>query len=310
MNGTLRSVVISRDLDGLPPPEVVRDRPRAWSWERYEEWLSARFSDLLENGDPLDEALYHTFLEQHPCLLPGGEGAGESFGGHHGAFPWAVFSKPLVPSHSRRYPDFMWLTKNSGELIPVLIEIEAPGKPYFNRDGTRTALLTQAQDQVGEWKQLLDNPATRQQFADLYGFPARWAVDHAMAPRFLLVYGRRKEIMQPHRQARRAALPNKPAEVMTYDRLRPMAGSRHSVTARTDGTSTRVIAIPPTFQLGPPMEETLAAFTGWEEAIQVNDLIGPERKQFLLSRLSYWQGRGGWQGRRTVQPEPAGGRWE
>jgi len=58
---------------------TVRDAAPPWSWDEYESWLSKEWATLLEQ-DPTEPDV-HRFLEQHPCLVPGGEGGGESESG-------------------------------------------------------------------------------------------------------------------------------------------------------------------------------------------------------------------------------------
>jgi hypothetical protein len=162
--------------------------PPALSWPDYERWLSAEWATVLE--DPNDEGTFQNFIECHPCLLPGGEGTGESFGGHHGSWGDIVIAEPPLPGIFLKRPDFMWLTKNSEDLIPVLIEIEAPGKRWLTDKGDRTHDLTHAEGQLADWRQKLDDPDGRSQFADLYEFPQRWAQRFNLVPRFMLIYGR------------------------------------------------------------------------------------------------------------------------
>jgi hypothetical protein len=52
-------------------------------------------------------------FERHPCLLPGGEGTSESFGGLHGSWGGIVIAEPPMPGNFLKWPDFMRLAKNS-----------------------------------------------------------------------------------------------------------------------------------------------------------------------------------------------------
>src|SRR5438132_7621768 len=87
---------------------MARDAPAAWGWDEYEAWLDVEWPALLGTANPLDEKPFQQFLERHPCLIPGGEGTGESFGGHHGGWNDMVISQPPLPAISMRIPDFMW----------------------------------------------------------------------------------------------------------------------------------------------------------------------------------------------------------
>lgn len=274
--------------------EMADDTPPAWSWEEYEAWLSEQWQLLLETADPSDEKVFQRFLERHPCLLPGGEGSGDSFGGHHGGWARIVIAEPPIPGIRLRRPDFMWLTKNSEDLIPVLIEIEAPGKKWLTGSGDRTSDLQHAEGQLAEWQQKLDDPDGRSQFADLYEFPQRWAQRFNFVPRFMLIYGRRGEFTEePDRNRQRRGLRDPSVDAMTYDRLEPLFGSRHCVCVRIEDTNRRrVVAVPPTFGFGPHNARSIARVVGLREAIEANEQISDARRAFLLDRLPYWQGLG------------------
>jgi len=183
----------------------------------------------------------------------------------------------------------MWLTKNSEDIIPVLVEIEAPGKPWFNKDGQRSAKLTHAQDQLAEWRQQLDNAANRQLLGEMYDFPQRWTYTHNLVPRLLLIYGRAEEMKRrPELNRKRGIIRGQATEAMTFDRLRPLAGSSNTISVRMESGVPVVIAVPPTFRFGPTNAEATSAVRGWERAITDNKEIAAKRKEFLLRRLPYW----------------------
>lgn len=107
---------------------------------------------------------------------------------------------------------------------------------------------------------------------------------------YCLIYGRRHEFDSDASLSRKRASAQPDWLVWkTYDRLRPSYEARHFVTARFLAGEFRVIAVPPTFELGPEIIEDLKGLNGLEEAITKNELISPERREFLLQRLSYWQ---------------------
>ncbi|HTU36681.1 MAG TPA: Shedu anti-phage system protein SduA domain-containing protein [Acidimicrobiales bacterium] len=246
---------------------------------------------LLEEGDPNDESIFQTFLERHPCLVPGGDGSDQSLGGHHGGWRNLLISQPPLPGITRRVPDFMWLSKTSEDIIPVLVEIEAPGKRWLTKGGDRTADLTHAEGQLAAWNRRLDDPASRQMFADLYDFPSRWATEYNLEPRFVLIYGRRTEFEgYPDRNLLRRGIRERGVAAMTFDRLSPLAGSNNSVCVKIRNNRPVAIAIPPTFRLGPGNADEMAALDGLDDAIRSNSLITDERRRFLLERLPYWKG--------------------
>jgi hypothetical protein len=269
--------------------QIVREPPPPWTWDQYSTWLRKAWSVLLSTMDNSTEGPFVAFLEKHPCLLPGGEGSLSSFGGHHGGWNDTVISQPPLPGITKRGPDFMWLTKNSLDIIPVLIEIEAPGKPWFRKDGTRSAKLTQALDQLAEWKLHLDNGANRQLLAELYDFPGNWSATYNLVPRLLLIYGRRKEFdLRPWLNQKRYAVRESATDAMTFDRLRPLPGSANAICLKIVDRTQVVAAIPPTFRLGPAIAENIALFRGWENAISANGQLGDSRKEFLIRRIPYW----------------------
>jgi hypothetical protein len=184
----------------------------------------------------------------------------------------------------------MWLSKTSEDIIPVLIELEAPGKQWLTRAGDRTADLTHAEGQLADWKRTLDDPASRQLFADLYDFPGRWAREFNLEPRFVLIYGRRSEFEDsPDKNRLRRSLRERGVAAMTFDRLSPLPGSKNAVCVSIRNGRPRALAIPPTFRLGPGNASEVAYLDGLREAIETNPLISEQRREFLLQRLPYWK---------------------
>lgn len=271
--------------------ELIEDAPAAWNWDDYEAWLVAAWAGLLHSADQSDESVFQAFLEQHPCLVPGGEGTGDSFGGHHGGWHGLLVSQPSLPGINKRVPDFMWLTKNSEDIIPVLVELEAPAKPWFNQNRSRSAKLTQAQDQLAEWCQALDNPASRIQLGELYDFPKSWTLTHTLVPRLVLIYGRRGEFLGKPELNQKRRIVSGDIEGMTYDRLHPEAASRNAITVRRSRGKAEVLAVPPTYRLGPSNQDQVGFVIGLEEAIARNPLMSEERRSFLIGRVPYWRSR-------------------
>jgi hypothetical protein len=268
---------------------MTKNPTGAWTWDAYETWLRIEWRRLLDTADPSQERPFRDFLQAHPCLLPGGEGTGESFGGHHGSWHDVAIAEPPLPGISKRYPDFMWLTKNSEDIIPVLIEVESPGKPWFNANGTRSAKLTQAQDQVSQWREQLDNPTNRTQLGEMFGFPPRWTLDYNLVPRYLLIYGRAAEFeRRPELKRRRHMVRGAATTMMTFDRLRPLSGESNAICVTVRRGKPVVVSIPPTFRIGPANADVLAAMSGWDEAIDANRQLSDVRKRFLRERIPHW----------------------
>lgn len=164
-----------------PPDAPVRAMP----WETYTASASAELRLLLDSGAA--EQAMQDWLERNPAFVPGA--GGPPGYGHHGPLHGAVVTQPPLRGLGVRVPDFLCLTKTSGVLQPVLVEIEAPRKNWFTAAGRPTAELTEAQDQLREWREWLEIPANRQVFLDFYRVPARLRRALAFQPSYWLVYG-------------------------------------------------------------------------------------------------------------------------
>src|SRR3954464_479610 len=132
--------------------------------------VMAEYRRLLAS-DP-DESTMQGFLEKHPPLVLG------AFPGMvgHGPFPPALIRQPPLRGLGIRLPDFMWITRYTGAVIPVLIEIEAPGKSWISgeKPPRPSADLSHALAQLREWREWFDSPANRQVFLDCYRIPEAW----------------------------------------------------------------------------------------------------------------------------------------
>lgn len=181
---------------------------------RVRSLATARVAELLvENAH--DERAVHRFLEQHPCLLPGGEADAMSIGGHHGPFPGAVITQAQLQGTFQRQPDFIWPNKVSGVFMPVFLELERPDKLWLREDRRQqTAEFSQAIAQAAEWRTWLDSDANRLVCYEVYGISDWIRADHKIEPVFRLVYGRRSEFVDDaqltrQREARSHVCPRK-----------------------------------------------------------------------------------------------------
>lgn len=103
------------------------------------------------SSDPAESAV-QVFLEEHPCLLPGAHGD-IGPGGHHGPVPGGVFAEPSLEGLNKdRRPDFMWITRSTSLITPICIEIERPVSTGLLLTASLPAELTQALDQLTDWK--------------------------------------------------------------------------------------------------------------------------------------------------------------
>lgn len=64
-------------------------------------------------------------------------------------------------------------------------------------DGRRSAKLTEAQDQLAEWRKQLDNPANRQLLGEMYNFPRRWTFEYNLVPRLIDLWSPRRVQIAP-----------------------------------------------------------------------------------------------------------------
>jgi|LQYC01.1.fsa_nt_gi hypothetical protein len=180
------------------PPEP------AISWKEYEHLILAEWDDLLGSNPAPTEREMQTFFEKHPSMVPG---AFNIVGNQSGHYPWlcGLISQPPLPSYDRRIPDFMWISLNSGTEEPVLIEIEAPGKRWFTASGKPTAQLTEAMNQIAEWKSWFGIPHNIEAFKAFYGLNREAGSRRRFKPAYLLIYGRESK-PPPCQALRRSAV--------------------------------------------------------------------------------------------------------
>ena len=145
--------------------EIIKDGPKAISWDKYEQVTREEFERLLlNNGD--DEECFQTFLEKNPSMVPGAWGMlGES--GHY-PYLGTLIAQPEIEGIKERIPDFLWLSTDSGTFAPVFIEIEAPNKRLFTSTGRTSAAFTEALGQLSEWKAIMNKPTNVQMFFEKY----------------------------------------------------------------------------------------------------------------------------------------------
>jgi hypothetical protein len=175
-------------LGELVDPDRNPDRPRAMAWEEYQPLVQASWEAALAGPDegPLQDC-----LAAHPCLLPVYKPGDVDIGGHHGPWMDAVITQPPLAGFRKRVPDFMWFERTSATVTAVCVELERPTKFWFNRGGTPTANLTQALDQIQEWKNwFAGRPA--KEFFDAYRLPNEWLFRRHFDQRYILLYGRRE----------------------------------------------------------------------------------------------------------------------
>lgn len=280
-------------MNRMKPTYKMETSPEpAMNWKDYEELILAEWNELLNKiPSPTESAVQH-FLEQYPSMVPGAFNLIGAESGHH---PWlrGLFSQPVLPSFDHHKPDFMWLSQNSDTVEPVLIEIEAPGKLWWTKSGQPTATLTQALDQIAEWKAWFREPHNVQEFKDIYELTrVEWRKRH-FRPSYLLIYGRRSEANgKPNLTAKRSLQAQDDVKIITFDRLNPNPKADQLVCLKVINDRGqyvfKAISVPATLIWKPPFACDRARLSGLDSAIESNKHISQKRKEFLIRRLQYW----------------------
>ncbi len=269
-----------------PTYEIEKPNTPALKWEEYKELITSEWKKLLEDNQD-DENKYQEFFERHPCMLPRVYGIFHE--GAHGVWPSALISQPVLPTFTRKIPDFMWIAYDSESIYAVLIEIEAPSKPWATEKGQQHHLLTQAIDQIKDWKVYFSNPLNLAQFKEHYKIPNYLLSNHAFLQRYILIYGRRDDVTSNKAfSEKRAFLHGDDEHFMTYDRLSPNKYLSNNICVRIDQFGYKAISIPPTFELNPFEAEDWVIIRDRNKAVQNCKYINIERKNFLIRRWKYW----------------------
>lgn len=274
-------------------PDLRADRPQPIAWDAYVEWLLPRWRELLSSDPP--ESAVQKFLESHPVLLPGGLGD-VGPGGHHGPELDGVFREPPLEGLARnKRPDFMWITRSTALITPICIEIEKPGKMWFTQAGRPTADLTQALDQLTDWKAWFSEPENQLIFLKTYLRDEY--EDRQLLPQYVLIYGRASEfeVSGPHQRPdrlkkKRDFMRREHEHFMTFDSLRPKRDFSNFATLSMTADGPALYAVPPSFTTGPlTLEIAGAVRRNPRAAIDKTSMWDDARKAHVLERWLYWQ---------------------
>lgn len=268
---------------------IVSSPEPPMDWDSYEKIVVSEFEAKLASTPTPSERDMQELFERHPSLVPGAFTASGRESGH---YPWlcGVFSQPPLPSYDRRIPDFMWISTNSDTEEAVFVEIEAPGKHWFNKSGRPTQFLTQAKDQISEWKAWFDVAHNVAAFKAFYGTDQIAREGRRFRRSYILIYGRRSEFNgRSELTAKRSHMVADDVVMMTYDRLFPNPKAKEMICIRA-GVSRRLTAlnVPPTITWQPGLANKRARICGLESAIDKNPYMSDRRKKFLIERLPYW----------------------
>lgn len=276
MNNILRQTY---DLQPNPPSRMP--------WQAYEKRVLAEWTTLLNSEEGCDEKRIHEFLVRHPSMIPGAYSMTGPWG--HTPFPMAVLSESPLSGIGMKIPDFIWLACNSALLTPVFIEIESPCKRWFTAQGVPTHDLTQAVNQLAEWRAWLNRPENVLVFYQNFEIPERMRQHLTFRPEFVLIYGRRSEFSARPELTRLREQFERPGQVvMTFDRLKPAQDCDLYLSATKRNGPYRAVAVPATMAIGPNAAKSFARITGIPQAIQNNEWLDESRRKFLIERLPYW----------------------
>ena len=268
--------------------ELHPDPPSRMTWDEYEQRVVAEWAALLDSDEGCEEPSIHKFLVQHPSMIPGAHGIGPVASGHS-PLPWAVLSESPLSGVGMKIPDFIWLALDSSNFTPVFIEIESPCKRWFTEAEVPTSELTQAVNQLAQWRAWLNRPENLAVFYTSFEIPDDIRTQLTFRPEFVLIYGRRREFDErPQLKRLRDQFSREDQEVMTFDRLRPDRECRYYLSATKRYGPYRALAVPATMAIGPSVARSLARIDRVAEAIQENAWISEERRRFLIGRIPYW----------------------
>jgi hypothetical protein len=207
----------------------------------------------------------------------------------------AVFRRPKLNGAGRAFePDFMWVTRSTSLITPILIEIEKPSKRWFRADGRPTAEFRDAHDQLNDWRAWFTHDENHALFRKQYLFEERYR-HRALEPQFVLIYGRQGEFepgshqrhcdeLRRKRDTQRAAN----EQFMTFDSLSPRHDHANSVTVTMTANGPRPYAFSPLYATD--------TFTGADamrlgdptEALDRSVMMSEKRKTYIAARWAHW----------------------
>ncbi len=256
------------------------------TWDDYCIYASNQYEKLLDSNPT--EKLMQEFFEQNPCFIPGAYGSQTKSG--HAPLHHCLFTQPKLPGISSKIPDFMWIAKNSDTIRPILIEIEAPTKKYFNKDHSISQKFFQAQTQISDWKSWFSIPSNLEIFKREYNIDDTFQYNkRKIEPYYVLIYGRSHETSNSQIRAdRKSQLSNHNTLVMTYDRITPSNDQSHYFCGKLTSKGFYMHEFPEYLYLTPYLAEDMHKFKNKKESITKNTRISKLRKKFLIDRIDYW----------------------
>lgn len=260
----------------------------AWIWDRYEKTIKKEWQFLLDNQSQFKEKDFQVFLERNPSFLPL-----PFLEGAHGLFPTAIISQPVLPGLQSKIPDFALLSRDSASFYANFIEIEDPNKPWATKSGQQSAQLTQAINQIKDWKIWFQDGNNKQKFINEYKIPQNLIDGRSFEQRYILIFGRNNDpTLTDTFKKKRNSLQNSDEVFMTYDRLLPNREFQNYMTVKINSNGYQAIYIPPTLRISPLNAQDWYIIVNKDNAVNSNTLLSKSRKQFLNSRWNYWDNWG------------------
>ncbi|MFJ1927305.1 Shedu anti-phage system protein SduA domain-containing protein [Streptomyces sp. NPDC088131] len=285
-------------LPARPQRTVATDRnparPHPLAWKTYSDMALSVWYSLLSK-EPEEEEVQR-FLELHPAMIPGGSGD-IGPGGHHGSDMGAVFRRPRLIGSGRMFePDFMWITRSSGLVTPILIEIEKPAKRWFKKDGRPTSDFTEARDQLNDWRSWFARDSNQSMFRETFLFLNDKYKNRPLEPQYVLIYGRESEFdrgnghthpdeLRYKRDQQRA----KDETFMTFDSLRPRYDHGNSLTLTMTSHGPKIHAFSPTYGTSSFIGEGALILDDPQPALSRSVMMSDERRAYLAKRWNFWK---------------------
>lgn len=281
------------DVEQLGPEDDPR-RPQPMGWIHYTDAVLSEWHALL--GQDPEEPAVQSFLEHHPSMIPGGSGD-VGPGGHHGSDFSAVFGRPMLKGAGRDFsPDFMWVTRSSGLITPILIEIEKPFKRWFQKNGRPTAEFRDAHDQLNDWRAWFGIDENRAIFRGEFLLAGDKYENRPLEPYFVLIYGREAEFEHggghtnpDHLRGKRDTQRAQNEVFRTFDSLRPRYDHSNSLTVAQTAQGPRAIALSPVYGTSTSSGETALRIANLPDALQSSVMMTQERRDYLTARFEHWR---------------------
>lgn len=265
--------------------EFTDNAPKSITDKEYLSKANKEFQYLLTNFSK-DEIRFQKFFEQNPSYVPGARDEFSIMGqsGHHPHLN-CLITQPKITGLIKRIPDFMWLASDSVYFSPIIIEIEAPSKKYFKKDGSPTSHFSQARNQLEEWQTILKRPENILSFYRDFSIPQD-LVDLTFKPRFVLIYGRREEFENDIiLKQKRGSLFDNDKVLMSYDRIKAKLLNNY-VTCKVKNGKYLAENLSPTFKIG-PFEDEMFEIQNLIKAVDNTCYLTDQRKTFLKEKIPY-----------------------